>query len=64
MTTSWQFGLAPNFQYASLTTNSASTIRILCHGNLRIYAMEASKLVAAMRLAHPGCDADGTKAAG
>jgi len=64
VTTSWQFGLAPNFPYASLTPNSASTIRILCQGNLHIYAMEASKLVAAMRLAHPGCDVDGTKAAG
>jgi hypothetical protein len=26
--------------------------------------MEATKLVAAMRLAHPGCDVDGAKAAG
>ena len=33
-------------------------------GRLHIYAMEASKLVAATPLAHPGCDMDGTKAAG
>ena len=37
---------------------------VLCQGNLHIYAMAASKLVAAMRLADLGCDVDGTKAAG
>eukprot|EP00969_Alexandrium_andersonii_P282388 12484225-Alexandrium_andersonii.AAC.1 len=53
MATSWQFGVAPNFQSASLTPNSASSIRIMCQGKLHIYAMAASLLVAAMRKEDP-----------